>query len=333
MRRGEIEALMMHVGQVPPKIFAQPHVRRNSAKFSSILPKTVNVDLKVAPLSAVSFGKSEVALACDMQLVTFQYDVSAEVSVTKDVSASAAAEVAALVHLSSATVFGLLATGKLIGWENGNLNQIHIELARVSHVAASGRYYAVVSEDSTLGLFGPRLQFSIPFYGDAICCCTLSKPFGIAVCGTVFGTLVICSLFEGTKLAAIKLGQEFRPLKVMITQSWGFLVTYACKNSGGNLSHHLFVHSVNGRFIRSVEIGFGITAWCTWASRKSFDFMVVACEGGRMFGCEVFYLNIGEPFNRCTEQVMAVKYMREQAVVVAVLKDGRMLFAPLLLEE
>jgi hypothetical protein len=40
-------------------------------------------------------------------------------------------------------------------------------------------------------------------------------------------SIVICSLFEGTKARVVRLEDRYRPLKVLMTDGWGFILTYA----------------------------------------------------------------------------------------------------------
>jgi hypothetical protein len=160
----------------------------------------------------------------------------------------------------------------------------------------------------------------------------VSKNFGIAVGGTVSGSVVICSLFEGTKVRVVELGAGFKPLKVLVTDAWGFIVTLAVKNTAGKRTHHVFVHNVNGRFVRMVEVPFGITAWATWASRKGFDYVIIGTETGRLFWSEAFYCRFTESFYRYHGIPIGVAYLVDPAVAISVWKDGHATFLPLPVE-
>jgi hypothetical protein len=203
-------------------------------------------------------------------------------------------------------------------------------LSRVSHVGVSGNFIAAVSHQATLNLIGPRLNYAIPFFGDAITCCAVSKTFRIAACATVSGMLSICSLFEGTKTRTVSLGDGFDPLKILITESFGFILTYASLTEAGKTSFHLFLHTVNGVLIRTVKIENAIDAWCTWASRDSFDFVMVATGGdlGKLWIFEAFYLELGECLDRCRRQVVSVAYLTDLSVGVAITSEGKAFFVP-----
>jgi hypothetical protein len=133
-------------------------------------------------------------------------------------------------------------------------------------------------------------------------------------------------------MRSVTLDGGFKPLKVIVTDSWGFIVTYAELNASGKTSYSFFLHNVNGRLIRSLPINFSVTAWCSWGSRKGFDYLLIANEIGKLSACEVFYLNIEEPFHRCYESVVSLHYAVDLAVVVVVVKNGHIVFVPLVVE-
>ena len=100
----------------------------------------------------------------------------------------------------------------------------------------------------------------------------------------------------------------------------------------GKSVNRIFLHNINGRFIRSVPITFDITSWCTWASRRGFDYVMIANEQGKLSVFEAFYVDIGESFHRCYENVVALAYLPDMQVAVAVSQDGRTAFVPLVIE-
>jgi hypothetical protein len=193
----------------------------------------------------------------------------------------------------------------------------------------SGDCLAIVSDEATLNVVTPGGHFHIQFYGDAIACCALSRAFGIAVAGTVSGCIQICSMAEGTKVNVVSLGDGFRPLRVLVTDAWGFILTCAAVDRAGVQQHYVFVHNVNGRLVRCVEVPFVVAAWCTWASRRAFDWVLVATENRKVFCAEAFYVRFEEPVHRCGASPVAVAYMTEPRVAVVVQRDGQVVFLPM----
>jgi hypothetical protein len=226
----------------------------------------------------------------------------------------------------------VLSTAKLVSIDAPNMPVAFSDLINVSHIAASGECLAIVSDEATLNLVRPSSHFHIPFYGDAIACCAISRAFGIAVAGTVSGCIQICSMAEGTKVNVVSLGEGFLPLRVIVTDGWGFILTYAAVDRAGIQQYYVFVHNVNGRLIRCVEVPFVVTAWCTWASRKGFDWVIIATENRKVVCAEAFYARFDEPVHRCGAMPVAVAYMEESQVAVVVQKDGQVVFFPLVVE-
>jgi hypothetical protein len=112
---------------------------------------------------------------------------------------------------------------------------------------------------------------------------------------------------------------------VTITPSWGFIVTHAV---AANREKYLIVHDVNGRLIRQVKIGFKIKSWFCWRSPEAFDYVILGTEDGKVFFAEAFYCEIREPIHRGTGSVLALTYMRDVGMTVAVLENGNMVYIP-----
>jgi hypothetical protein len=331
MRRAEIEAVMTHVGQLPPKIFAQQHPVRRIKKPVSAVPQIVNVDLQIGAITTSGWrsgDKNELILFGDRRLMFYSVDAASATLITPGPSVETATVIANLCWLRPSSVIGRMETGELVSSDGGSLTVIHPELGAVCSVASSGEYLVVAAHDATLNMFGPRLKYAVPLYGDSILCCAVSRAFGLAVCGTTSGKIVLCSLFDGTKLCSVALDGGYIPERVLITDSWGFIVTYAELNVSGKTSHSIFLHNVNGRFIRSISISFCVTAWCTWATPKGFDYLLVANELGKLSACEAFFLRIDDPFHRCSETVVSLHYSTDLGAAVAVVKNGHVVFIP-----
>jgi hypothetical protein len=327
-RRAEIEAAMCHIGQLPPIVFNSPHPKRNVRKTTSTLSQTVIVDLSLGPVATALWrSKREFVYVRDRELHIFSVDFAAGAHCVHSESVDLPGSVSGIGSGRKTNVSILFATGRMMTFDGDVLSPLFPELSNISVFAASNRCFAVVSDAAMLNLVGPRLNFAIPFYGNPISCCDISHHFGIAVCG-VAGSIVISALFEGTKLNVVTLGADYKPMKVLITRSWGFIVTYAAVTIAGKTTNRLFVHTVNGKLIRAAPITFSITAWCTWKSRRGFDFVMVANDLGKLSVFEAFYLNIGESFHRCCETAVTVTYRPEHSVAVVVLRDGHVVFVP-----
>ncbi|OHT05635.1 hypothetical protein TRFO_26513 [Tritrichomonas foetus] len=339
-RRAEIEAAMCHVGQFPPQIFTTEHPAKILTKKPSppvTIAQLPYTDIHIASLCYKN--KLILSLASPHQLAQLSLSATAENNITigSDLNSPVKNKIIAIETIKeTGDVIGLLNNGTMIKWSpDGEKDYYHQELMRVSSITVSDNFFAAVSDDTTLNIIGKGNNFSIPFYGDSVTCCAISKPFKVAVCGTFSGNIVVCSIYEGRKINVIQLEQDMRPTKLMITSNWGFIVTYATKTTKSANSkdqHFMFVHSINGRLIRSTELSSPITTWCSISSNKAFDYIVASSEQGKLHLFEAFYLNIEDPFYRCYKPVVGLYYLKEAGVIVVVKNDGNVVFHPICVE-
>jgi hypothetical protein len=293
------------------------------------------VDLAIKNVTAgcIRIAERCQVVACGSgSLATYEVQLEGGPRVSRIATKQIEQEIQQVTSTPGQEIVALLSTGKILVENEGTTAAGYQELASVSFVAASHEFLSIVSDEATLNLYGQKVAFVVPFYGDTILCCAVSKNFGIAAAGTISGNVVICSLHEGTKVNVVNLGVGFRPIKVIITDSWGFIVTYASETVAGKIRNHIFVHNVNGRFIRSVPIGFAILAWCCFSSRKGFDYIVTASDVPKVSIFEAFYVNISEPLYRGKEQFVSVFCFVDKAVVMALGVDGHAVFIPLEVE-
>jgi hypothetical protein len=329
-RRAEIEAVMLHVGQVPARLFSSPHPRRAVDAAGPLLQCPVVVTLADAPITACCVADGQLLTFAGRSLARYSVLVRVDhppISETRRI-AVAYAEIRSIV-ITPIYRLAVLSTGKLMSGDVSALPSSLHNLVNVSHIAASGDCVAVVSDEATLNLVTADNHFHTQFYGDAISCCAVSAPFGIAVAGTVSGCIRICSTSEGTNVNVVTLGDGFLPVRVLVTDAWGFILTYAIQDQAGVRQGFVFVHNINGRLIRCVEVPFVISAWCTWASRKAFDWVLVATENRKLLCAEAFYARFEEPVHRCSALPIAVAYLTESRMGVVVEKEGKVVFLPM----
>ncbi|KAK8897791.1 hypothetical protein M9Y10_000019 [Tritrichomonas musculus] len=368
-KRAEIESTMCHVGQIPIQMFTEPHPKRivlsKNEDHHESFQKSLQLPFADIKLAFLHADEGSIVLCAYTTQNAKRTVAQIHLNFTKsgqieDVTFS-------IVHCSKVEVNNEVAwigfqpflgqvitaqkTGKLVHFTLANKSSTNLdpkflipELPNISQFASSGEFLAVVSDDATLNLYclGRPVEHKVEFYGDQITCCALSKSFRVAACGTVSGRIVVCSLFEGKKVCVIPLihdaGEalpsefeiaELKPAKVMITNSWGFIVTYA--EAYDNLGHQkllMFLHNINGRLIRCADVGkFPISCWATFNSCKDFDYIVMANLKGMVFVFEAFYLNFGNPIIKCYSHVVAVGYSSDNDAIIAVKEDGNIILS------
>lgn len=191
---------------------------------------------------------------------------------------------------------------------------------------------------------GKKPVHSILSFCNSIVCCDVWTPFDTMACGTKDASLMICSLSRGSVTYDINmkkvLQEKFNEIdldnfvlkKILITPSWGFILTCidAIKKKDGKVVHILSLFNINGNLIRTKEIDFVVSSWTSWSCEKGFDYVLFSDDNGKLFMFEAFYLDVSRPFYRCQTQIISVKYIVEEMIVIAVSKDGRVFFVPYL---
>ena len=56
--------------------------------------------------------------------------------------------------------------------------------------------------------------------------------------------------------------------------------------------------------------------------------MVISDNNGKLFSFEVFYCNIGDGIYRCKSPILTLTYLDDVSSIIAITKDGRVLFLP-----
>jgi hypothetical protein len=299
-QRAVIEASLTHIGQIPPQLFRDPHpVREKGSLLSPLsLPKViVALDiLKDATDALLAFEKGQIALsvaACDDR-IEFRLDLA-----SGRVRQTAQTRVGGRAIRLIGGPYSLLDSGVVVPRPH------HLSNPVIDAVFADG-FFAGIVNGSALRLIGPSLNSAVQFYGDVIRCCTVSRTFKIAVCGTIANHIVIVSLFAGEKVMVVDIG--LKPIAVIVTEGWGFIVVRAIDDRE---KEFLVVLDVNGRQLRRVKAPAPIRCWSPWRSRDGFDYILIATARGGIFNIEVFYCEFGEPICWESAPVIALAYFEE----------------------
>jgi hypothetical protein len=201
---------------------------------------------------------------------------------------------------------------------------------RITAIAATEDSVAIAGDDGRIRVVSPRgvEQFSIPIYRPCVRCCAASKRFGIVVAGTDDRRLIIADAVSGAAVRVVRL--PVVPEMVVVTPGWGFLLVHGCEEINGEPRYSLLLYSLNGVQIRTVKFGGKIARWCAWASPAGFDFALCSSPDGRLYGFEVFWLDIGKSIYRCGDEVVGLEYSAAHGIAVAITRGGKLHFVPFL---
>jgi hypothetical protein len=204
--------------------------------------------------------------------------------------------------------------------------QLDPKLKIVTAIASDGDWIVVGGTALVLFKRGEKVAF-LQVYRGTVSAVAVSEVYGVIVAGTNDGSLVIISLRTLSMVRAIDLGNQV-PRRVLVTPAWGFIVSYCQEIVCGSVRHSVVVHTINGGFVKRVEIAAQVDAWECWASWDGFDFMVLASGGGKLDVCEVRYLNLKRNQYICQAQIVGVHYAPTYRFIVAVSAAGQLFFVP-----
>ena len=213
---------------------------------------------------------------------------------------------------------------------NPVIKQHPLSVTRPFAVTSHQEYLAIAGNDAVITVFRGNSSTPhavMPSYRDGITCSSINSTFQVIVIGTSDGYLLLNSLNKGSTVRVLDLSGAV-PVKVLVTESWGFILCYATAITRGSLEHFLFLFSINGEQLKRVTIDFPVACWSAWSSTKGFDYAVLSDERGRIFCFEVFFMNVAGAIFRCHASLASLSFASELKCVVAVTREGRILFIP-----
>jgi WD40 repeat protein len=171
----------------------------------------------------------------------------------------------------------------------------------------------------------------IQAYRDSVATCAVSQQFDLVVAGTNDGSLILWSCESGALTHAIELG-KYRPIKILISPCWGFIVSYCSEIDRGVLKHHIFVHTINGLLVKRTEIVGAVDYWQVWNSAEGFDYLFYSTESGHWNVCEIYKIASPRLVHSSHSKVLAAYYSTDVGALVIGTSGSQVYFIPLRLE-
>jgi WD40 repeat protein len=153
---------------------------------------------------------------------------------------------------------------------------------------ANDRSWLVAGCDAWLVIFyeWKRLH-TIQVYRDSIAACSICQRFDVIVAGTNDGSLILWTCESALLVRSIELGR-FIPRRILVSPSWGFIVSACEQIICGCLKHHIFVHTINGSLVARTEVNGAIDFWYSWTSSDGFDYLFYVTDKNQCNFCEVY---------------------------------------------
>ena len=175
-----------------------------------------------------------------------------------------------------------------------------------------------INNDSQASL---KCIFSIPSFHSEIECTAPSNDFHIIVSGTHDGYLIINDSKSGNIINTISLQDNRKPIKIIVTPSWGLIVVCTSKNTETDPIYELSVYSINGLLLNRCTVYSQVEKWITWPNRDGFDCIIAALGNGILIGFEAYYLNI-KIIQKNDFKVVAMNYCIDDRYLLVVDKES-----------
>jgi hypothetical protein len=339
-RQKEIETTIDQVGQVPPQLFFVPHPCREKAAQQSTLRQIAIVPLPPADYIFASFSESKKGLYVlnsqgIVHTVGIAFHEHVEVQLQRIVPRGKIPDdLTDFVRLSRTKFVALCDQGidavVLDAQKDFECTKISKVRQHITAVSSDRGLLSLSQADARNHIYSvgdrPFEVFSIPTYRNSVSCSCLSKRFGVVVTGTDDHALIMCSIYDGSTIRVIKL--DCIPLKVTVTNGWGFILVNGCNYVNGKPQYCLSLFNINGLPLKTVALPDAAHCWFSWKSASGFDFMLLATKRGKLFAFEVFFLDLGRPLYRCGAELVCLDYSEVHNHVVAVTTDGKVHIVP-----
>jgi hypothetical protein len=298
--RFEVEAFMRLVGQMPKKIFRNPHrIKHSHPGFPGDPTITLNLvdglvfdaaDFKATASKLTGYFVSN----CDhVIVVTISANDTDHITKKKVVSKMIELKLYPIrLIVISNDIFHLFESTKTT------------EQRTVASTAISGEWFSVTSDDFITTIYSRYLVdplWEFRSFRGPVTCTAISDTYKVHIIGTTDGALVITSLTTQESLRVINLG-DILPTEITVTESWGFIVTYGAEIIDGVRYFCLVVHTINGAFVRKRTLAGPITPHCFFTSVRGFDYLAYIFEH-HLFLSEVYFLD---------EQMIRTKFLSDK---------------------
>ena len=185
--------------------------------------------------------------------------------------------------------------------------------------------------DACLGLWKQakkELQYvsSLMVHTDSVTCVAASTEYGIAVSCALDNTMVVSLLPGLTFLRVVDLNLEtgLVPTHVRVCETTGYIVVVA--EGGGK--HVIQNYTVNGAFIRRVDVSSTIIDLCTFVSRRGVDFFAAIDGDKQLVLFDAFTLKMTKVVYQHSGNLKRVEYCKQMGSILVATTDATLFVVP-----
>ncbi|EAY23124.1 Beige/BEACH domain containing protein [Trichomonas vaginalis G3] len=334
VKKSEIEASKMFLGQIPHQIFTSPHPRRNPQtvktnpiKFDSGSTNLLFVKVCQEKSNVFSFYTISKNLEFSNNVCVFDGDqVQTDLRKFKKIDMNDTD--VTFIYLQS-NLYLVNTKKSCFVLETDNLQNYLTEFSSpLQCQSVDSNYFTTLNSNSILSVYKTDKLGSCvsqtPFHRDigrAIC---LSKIFRVVVVGSRDGGVVVHSLDTGNSVFVIELSL-CSILSIVVTPSWGFIVVYLTRTVDNKIVHCLNVHTINGLFVKEEIFPSKIEMMTAFKSPDGFDYLAVSSTNGLVFISDVFELKFEKIFYKMMSSALFMEYSQKSQALMLFSETGRFL--------
>jgi hypothetical protein len=136
--------------------------------------------------------------------------------------------------------------------------------------------------------------------------------FHVIICGFRDGLIAIFSLKTRSLIRNVNIGIG-KPLKILVTPGWGFIVV--CMKERSQL--WLSVYTINGEFIRKWKLERKIVCWIAWKNKAGFDYLAYCDRENHLFVIEVYFGDVIRAVYNLEWKVFGLHFSNQKEMIVA----------------
>ena len=345
-------ACMQNLGQVPHKLFTEPHPRRWCSFTKQIQTRIIKISFAPAlnglkdilPLTALCYtvkNEKYFTVLFEDRVVSYKQRRSTRnrtvgnYAFNQNVSTASVIDITKSSDLETSTkmLYTPIAKEAKVGRFLNSFIASDECGQRISFVGSSKKVMIPggiksISSSGPIVCVGSGGAFTNLFIGeqlDELCtaqafkaevvCAAVSSEYSVVVSGTADGAIVISTLNNGTLVKSIDLGSI--PEKILITKGFGFIAVFSSNINCGKTIYFLSLYNINGLFIRRITLDFHIKAWQSFTPGHSgIDMIVFANDTNWMFDFEAFTLDFKLPFYKCSRKIIDISVMPNNSILL-----------------
>jgi len=389
-RRAETEAVLCHVGQIPPQLFDKPHIKREKLQSNNNIQCVASLKLMAhkfiaSNLSSIGNQKAKLTVVDESGVLsTYHIDIKKLIVETNNRTRSKSgydSKNSYILpkykpterHISIDSVFSssfeitnqsdvkqsykqlpinpmsskergfysFLKDETLIYVEHNSRKVLKVRPSSsssiihhrnaITSIATDEDWLVTAVSDGTIFAYVipdfSTPKYTIPSFASSIRCCDVHSGFHSLVCGTRDNSIILISLTNGSIVRIIEMDGH-RPLSVLITKSWGFILVYTSELKEGTLKYYLSIYSINGEKIERKQIPRSISAMCSFKNDDGFDFIAYVDDIGCFFVFEAFYLQPGKCLYTSDDKIIHIHSIPSEKLVIGLSETGKAVLVP-----